>query len=54
MSEAVSVGKDFSIVDDINLSEAQATLSTGKVVNLLEANATDSTSVRLVWDVSSR
>lgn len=52
MSEAVTVGKDFNIVDDINLSEAQATLSTGKVVNLLEANATDATSVRLVWDVS--
>lgn len=52
MSEAVIVGKDFNIVDDISLSEAQATLSTGKVVNLLEANATDSTSVRLVWEVS--
>lgn len=52
MSEAISVGKDFNIVDDISLSEAQAILSTGKVVNLLEANATDSTSVRLVWEVS--
>lgn len=52
MSEPVTVGKDFSIVDDISLSEAQAILSTGKVVNLLEANATDSTSVRLVWEVS--
>jgi hypothetical protein len=52
MSEAISVGKDFNIVDDISLSEAQAILSTGRVVNLLEANATDSTSVRLVWDVS--
>ncbi|KAL7041295.1 hypothetical protein ACKWTF_000713 [Chironomus riparius] len=51
MSEAISVGKDFNIVDDISLSEAQAILSTGKVVNLLEANATDSTSVRLVWDI---
>jgi roundabout axon guidance receptor 2 len=52
MSEAISVGKDFNIVDDIGLSEAQAILSTGRVVNLLEANATDSTSVRLVWEVS--
>lgn len=52
MSEAMTVGKDFNIVDDISLSEAQATLSTGKVVNLLEANATDSTSVRIVWEVS--
>jgi roundabout, axon guidance receptor 2 len=51
LSEAVTVGKDFNIVDDINLSEAQAILSTGKVVNLLEANATDSTSVKLVWEV---
>lgn len=33
------------------MSEAQATLSSGNVVNLLEANATDSTSVRIVWEI---
>lgn len=54
MSEPISVGRDYNIVDDISLSEAQAILSTGKVVNLLEANATDSTSVRLVWEVSHK
>lgn len=54
MSELVSVGREYNIVDDISLNEAQAILSTGKVVNLLEANATDSTSVRLVWEVSHK
>lgn len=54
-SEHITIGKDFNnAVDDISLSEAQATLSTGKVVDLLEANATDSTSVRLVWEVSNK
>lgn len=38
--------------EDIGLSEAQAILSSGNVVELLEANATDSTSVRLSWEVS--
>lgn len=52
MSDTITIGKDFNIADDINLSEAQATLSSGNVVNLLEANATDSTSVRLAWEVS--
>lgn len=52
MSEAITVGKGYNVVDDISLSEAQAILSTGKVVNLLEANATDSTTVRLAWEVS--
>lgn len=54
MSETISVGRDYNVIDDISLSEAQAILSTGKVVNLLEANATDSTSVRLVWEVSHK
>lgn len=40
--------------DDLSLSEAQATLASGNVVELLEANATDSTSVRLLWEVISR
>lgn len=52
ISESITIGKDFSIEDDINLSEAQATLSSGNVVSLLEANATDSTSVRLAWEVN--
>lgn len=54
MSDTITIGKDFNIADDINLSEAQATLSSGNVVNLLEANATDSTSVRLAWEVSHK
>jgi roundabout, axon guidance receptor 2 len=54
LSETISVERDYNIVDDISLSEAQAILSTGKVVNLLEANATDSTSVRVVWEVSHK
>ena len=52
ISEAITIGKDFNIEDDINLSEAQATLSSGNVVSLLEANATDSSSVRLTWEVN--
>lgn len=54
MSEPITVGRDYNVVDDTSLSEAQAILSTGKVVNLLEANATDCTSVRLVWEVSHK
>lgn len=38
--------------EDLALSEAQAVLASGNVVQLLEANATDSTSVRLLWEVS--
>ncbi|XP_055545499.1 protein sax-3-like [Wyeomyia smithii] len=51
MSDPVIIGRDINHDDDISLSEAQATLSTGNVVNLLEANASDSTSVRLAWDI---
>lgn len=40
--------------EDLALSEAQAVLASGNVVQLLEANATDSTSVRLLWEVSKR
>lgn len=40
--------------DDLSLSEAQAILTSGNVVELLEANATDSSSVRLLWEVSER
>lgn len=39
--------------EDLTLSEAQAVLASGNVVQLLEANATDSTSVRLLWEVSN-
>lgn len=38
--------------EDLTLSEAQAVLASGNVVQLLEANATDATSVRLLWEVS--
>lgn len=51
MSDPVTIGRDINHGEDINLSEAQATLSSGSVVNLLEANASDSTSVRLVWEI---
>uniref|UniRef100_A0A182V3E7 Roundabout n=1 Tax=Anopheles merus TaxID=30066 RepID=A0A182V3E7_ANOME len=51
MSDPVSIGREFNHGEDINLSEAQATLSSGQVVNLLEANATDATSVRLAWEI---
>ncbi|XP_058815067.1 protein sax-3-like [Topomyia yanbarensis] len=51
MSDPVTIGRDMNHGEDISLNEAQATLSTGSVVHLLEANASDSTSVRLVWDI---
>uniref|UniRef100_A0AAG5DD15 Roundabout n=1 Tax=Anopheles atroparvus TaxID=41427 RepID=A0AAG5DD15_ANOAO len=51
MSDPVKIGRELNHGEDINLSEAQAALSSGRVVNLLEANATDSTSVRLVWEI---
>ncbi|EAT41462.1 AAEL006901-PA [Aedes aegypti] len=51
MSDPVTIGRDFNHGEDINLSEAQATLSSGSVVNLLEANASDSSSVRLAWEI---
>lgn len=51
MSDAITTGKSLIFEDDITLTEAQAILSSGDVVELLEANATDSTSVRLVWEI---
>lgn len=51
MSEPVTTGKAMIFDEDIILTEAQAILSTGDIVELLEANATDSTSVRLVWEI---
>lgn len=54
MSDPVIAGKQIMFDEDIVLTEAQAVLSSGDVVELLEANATDSTSVRLAWEVSRR
>ncbi|XP_055704314.1 roundabout homolog 2-like [Phlebotomus papatasi] len=52
MSDPIVVGgKALNAEEDIGLSEAQAILSSGNVVELLEANATDSTSVRLSWEI---
>ncbi|XP_058122734.1 protein sax-3-like [Anopheles ziemanni] len=51
LSDPVKIGREVNHGEDINLSEAQATLSSGRVVNLLEANATDATSVRLAWEI---
>lgn len=51
MSDPVMVGRPIIFNEDIVLTEAQAILSSGPVVDLLEANATDSTSVRLAWEV---
>lgn len=51
MSEPVITGKPIIYDEDLILTEAQAILSTGDVVELLEANATDSSSVRLVWEI---
>lgn len=51
MSDPVVTGKDMMFDEDMVLTEAQAILSTGEIVELLEANATDSTSVRLVWEI---
>lgn len=52
MSDPVVAGKQIIFDEDIVLTEAQAVLSSGDVVELLEANATDSTSVRLAWEAS--
>lgn len=51
MSDAITTGRTLIFEDDITLTEAQAILSSGDVVELLEANATDSTGVRLVWEI---
>lgn len=39
--------------DDLMFAEVETLLQTNDVVELLEANATDSTSVRLAWDIDS-
>lgn len=54
MSDPAIAGKQIIFDEDIVLTEAQAVLSSGDVVELLEANATDSTSVRLAWEVSRK
>lgn len=51
MSDPITTGKPIIFDEDMILTEAQAILSTGDIVELLEANATDSTSVRLVWEI---
>lgn len=51
MSDPITIGKSLIFEDDITLTEAQAILSSGDVIELLEANATDSTTVRLVWEI---
>lgn len=51
MSDPVTTGKPILYDEDLILTEAQAILSSGDVVELLEANATDSSSVRLVWEI---
>ncbi|XP_055634932.1 protein sax-3-like [Toxorhynchites rutilus septentrionalis] len=51
LSDPVTIGRGNNHGEDLNLSEAQATLSSGSVVNLLEANSSDSTSVRLAWEI---
>ncbi|XP_023159058.1 roundabout homolog 2 [Ceratitis capitata] len=38
---------------ELLLNEAEAVLQTNDIVELLEANATDSTTVRLAWDIDS-
>lgn len=51
MSDPIVAGKQIIFDEEIGLTEAQAVLSSGDVVELLEANETDSTSVRLAWEV---
>lgn len=51
MSDPITTGKSLIFEEDITLTEAQAILSSGDVIELLEANATDSTTVRLVWEI---
>jgi roundabout, axon guidance receptor 2 len=51
MSEQIITGKDIALDETISLSEAQASLSSGNIVKLLEANATESTTVRLLWEL---
>lgn len=50
MSDLIITGKPIIFDEDFILNEAQAILSAGEIVELLEANATDSTSVRMMWE----
>lgn len=51
MSDTIIPGKEMGLDENIGLSEAAAILSTGNVVELQEANASDATSVRLSWEI---
>ncbi|XP_055856446.1 protein sax-3 [Episyrphus balteatus] len=53
ISETFTAGQVVREEKDIILSEAEALLTANSAVELLEANATDSTGVRLVWDIDS-
>ncbi|XP_055917180.1 roundabout homolog 2 [Eupeodes corollae] len=53
ISESFTAGQVVREEKDIILSEAEALLTANSAVELLEANATDSTGVRLVWDIDS-
>lgn len=57
ISDRTVVGKqsnieDVVIIEDVDLNNAQGFLSSESIVQLLEANSTDSTGVRLTWKVS--
>nr|XP_014087327.1 roundabout homolog 2 [Bactrocera oleae] len=47
------VGKSGTSTSELLLNEAEAVLQSNDLVELLEANATDSTTVRLAWDIDS-
>lgn len=49
-----SLSEDVVIIDDVDLNRAQEFLSSESIVQLLEANSTDSTGVRLAWKVCIR
>lgn len=56
MSDRTVVGKqshseDVVIIDDVDLNKAEAYLSSKSIVQLMEANSTDSSGVRLAWKV---
>ncbi|XP_050320635.1 roundabout homolog 2 [Bactrocera neohumeralis] len=47
------VGAGGTATSELLLNEAEAVLQTNDLVELLEANATDATTVRLAWDIDS-
>lgn len=51
MSDPIVTGKPMIFDEDILLTEAQAILSSTEIVELREANASSSSSVRLVWEI---